>query len=87
MVSMTFNRDGTRSRNSSTPCEQCGSKTICNDCWDHVRDWSPFGIIPCACCDVPQFVYHPHGAGCGPFRCDVCGYDETPVIIVDEDAP
>lgn len=79
MTRGSFNIDGTLSRKRNRPCSQCGAMEVCDICWEHYEDWSPFGIIPCQVCEMPNFVYHPSGAGCGGFKCLFCGFVERPL--------
>ena len=74
MSDLTFNLDGTLSRKSKTPCKRCGATEICDDCWEHVCDWSPFGVWYCLLCRMPQAVFD---GGAGPVRCEFCGWDEA----------
>jgi hypothetical protein len=72
-----FNLDGTRRRELDKPCRQCGAMVECDICWEHVSDWSPFGIFPCFACDMPIFSYHPSGAGCEDnLVCTFCGQQQ-----------
>ena len=46
----------------------------CDDCWEHVSDWSPFAIWHCLLCRMPQARFD----GClAPVRCEFCGWDEA----------
>jgi hypothetical protein len=74
---MIFNRDGTLSRERKMACKQCGSTHVCDDCWEHVSDWSPFGIWTCLLCRMSQAIYDADGAGVHPVRCEACGWDEA----------
>jgi hypothetical protein len=74
---MMFNLDGTLSRKRKKPCTQCGAMEVCNVCWEHVSDWSPFDIWKCQACAMPMFVYNAPGDGRPhPARCDFCGFDD-----------
>jgi hypothetical protein len=72
-----FNRDGTLSHERKTPCKQCGAMRECDECWEHTRDWSPFGIWTCFLCQMPQAIFCEEGAGVDPVRCEFCGWDEA----------
>ena len=43
MSGVIFNPDGTISRQRKQRCKDCGAMWECDICWEHVRDWSPFG--------------------------------------------
>jgi len=73
----SFDSNGKLRRDRKTPCKQCGQMRECDLCWEHVQDWSPFGIWHCLLCHMPQAIYDARGAGIGPVRCDFCGWDET----------
>jgi hypothetical protein len=72
----SFHSNGKLKRERKTACKHCGAMRECDLCWEHVSDWSPFGVWHCLLCRMPQAIYHPHGAGMGPTRCDFCGWDE-----------
>lgn len=71
---MTFNLDGTRNRKLNTPCKHCGALSECDDCWEHTRDWSPFGVWLCLVCAMPQAYFD---GGVMPMTCQFCGWDEA----------
>jgi hypothetical protein len=72
-----FNLDGTLSRKRKTPCTQCGAMEECDDCWEHVSDWSPFSIWKCQTCEMPMFVYGAYNdERPRAHLCDFCGFDE-----------
>ena len=73
---MIFNRDGTFRVNKKT-MNHCGALEVCDDCWEHCSDWSPFGIWHCLVCRMPQAIYSAEGAGIDPVRCQFCGFDES----------
>lgn len=85
---MKFNLDGTMKRERSTPCKQCGEMKHCDDCWEHVRDESPFGVWHCLLCHMPMVTYdHTWADVMRPHRCDFCGWDEATeceAMIFDE---
>jgi hypothetical protein len=69
-----FNLDGTLSRKRKKPCVTCGAVEVCDDCWEHERDWSPFVIMHCFICRMPQARFD---GGLSAMRCDFCGADEA----------
>lgn len=71
---MIFDRDGNQTRDRKRACSQCGSMTECDECWEHVCDWSPFGVWHCLLCRMPQFFID---GGLAPIRCEYCGWDEA----------
>ena len=70
---MIFDLDGNQTRKRRKPCRQCGAMEECDDCWEHVFDWSPFGIWTCPLCETPVVYCDGYEA---PLRCDYCGWDD-----------
>jgi hypothetical protein len=70
---MIFDLTGRLKRERKKPCNHCGAMTHCDDCWEHVSDWSPFGVWHCLLCHMPQAFID---GGIGKKRCDFCGWDE-----------
>lgn len=79
----SFNLDGTLKRERKTACRQCGAMSHCDECWDHVGDWSPFVILHCFFCRMPQATFD---GGAGALRCDFCGADEAEFTTKHPDA-
>lgn len=69
-----FNLDGTVKRERSKPCGHCGQVQYCDECWEHCSDWSPFVILHCFFCRMPQARFD---GGSSPMRCEFCGADEA----------
>lgn len=69
---MIWDRNGLPTRTRRTPCRQCGAMIDCNDCWEYVRDWSPFSIWCCPNCRMAQATFN----GGDKTRCYFCGWDE-----------
>lgn len=80
-MDMKFDLTGMQMRERKTPCKQCGSLEHCDACWEHVSDWSPFGIWHCLLCQMPMFVFNDEHA---PKRCDFCGWDERTETVTAE---
>ncbi len=74
MMHGAFNIDGTRRRELDRPCKQCGAMRDCDVCWEHTSDWSPFIIMSCFFCQMPNVVVD---GGLAPVRCEWCGADEA----------
>jgi len=74
-----FNLDGTISRRRKHPCKQCGAMEECDICWDHVRDFSPFGVWHCLLCRMPKVVY---GDEIRMPICDFCGWGKEGEDVV-----
>jgi hypothetical protein len=70
----SFNLDGTHKRRRKTQCQQCRQTNYCDICWEHIVDWSPFGVRNCLNCEMPHAVFD---GGAGALRCMFCGADEA----------
>ncbi len=64
-----FNRDGTISRKRKHACKRCGAMEECDECWEHVSDYSPFAIFHCLLCRMPKATYKEWKP-----VCDFCGW-------------
>ena len=74
----SFNLDGTLKRRRKTQCQQCRQTDYCDICWEHVEDWSPFGIWHCLLCRMPMATFDCTGEeAMRPRRCEFCGWDEA----------
>lgn len=69
---MIWDRNGLPTRARRAPCKHCGAMADCDNCWEHVQDWSPFGIWHCLLCRMPKATFN----GGDKSRCDFCGWDE-----------
>ena len=78
MSGVIFNLDGTISRQRRQACKQCGAMEECDACWEHVGDWSPFGIMHCFICQMPHAVFD---GGLAPLVCTFCGADEAEFTV------
>jgi hypothetical protein len=76
-----FNRDGTISRKRKYPCGKCGAITECDECWEHVSDYSPFYVWHCFLCRMPQAGFKTQHR---PHTCDFCGFTEKEVLWTPE---
>jgi hypothetical protein len=43
-----------QTRARKTAGKQCGAMEDCDERWEHVFDWSPFGVWHCLLCRMPQ---------------------------------
>lgn len=74
MIRGSFNLDGTVKRERSMPCKSCGAMVDCDECYEHTREWSPFIIMHCFFCNMPNTVFD---GGLAPMVCAFCGADEA----------
>jgi hypothetical protein len=74
MSGVIFNPDGTISRQRKQRCKDCGAMWECDICWEHVRDWSPFVVLHCFICRMPQARFDGGGSA---MLCEWCGADEA----------
>jgi hypothetical protein len=80
---MRFELTGEPARQRDASCKTCGSLRWCDECWDHVRGYSPFVIWHCLLCRMPTFFYeHTDADVMAPKRCDYCGWDEATECIL-----
>jgi hypothetical protein len=69
-----FDLKGNQTRARKTACAQCGAMAECDECWEHVSDWSPFGIWHSLLCCMPKVFCDGNER---PMRCDFCGWNEA----------